>query len=100
MEAAGERGLMLKMNLPADPKEIFTIEEHWDWGSSLGSTCTHEFYERRPTYKESELLDFENMTKNLQTALQSSARFVLPGGKQFFYKNPVFNNYGDLMIEA
>jgi hypothetical protein len=45
-------------------------------------------------------LDFRNVTTNLQSALQSSARFVLPGGQQFFYKNPIFNNNGDLIVEA
>ena len=45
-------------------------------------------------------LDFQSVTTNLQSALQSLARFVLPGGQQFFYKNPLFNNNGDLMVEA
>lgn len=45
-------------------------------------------------------MSFESMTTNLQSALHNAARFVLPGGPQFFYKIPIFNNNGDLMSEA
>ncbi|KAK9437401.1 hypothetical protein VB005_08390 [Metarhizium brunneum] len=45
-------------------------------------------------------LDFQSMTTNLQSALLNSARFVISGGRDFYHKNPVFNNNGDLLVEA
>lgn len=37
---------------------------------------------------------------NLQTALRNTARFVVPGVGSLRYKDPVFNNNGDLMIQV
>ena len=38
--------------------------------------------------------------ERLRKDLTNSARFVIPGGGTFSYKDPIFNNEGDLMIAA
>ncbi|GKZ26262.1 hypothetical protein AbraIFM66951_004451 [Aspergillus brasiliensis] len=42
----------------------------------------------------------QSVEKALQTNLQETARFVVPGQGTFSYKNPVFNDKGDLFIEV
>ncbi|KAI9927079.1 hypothetical protein MW887_003462 [Aspergillus wentii] len=41
-----------------------------------------------------------DIAAKLQTDLNNSARFVVPGKGTFKYQNPVFNNNGDVMIEV
>lgn len=43
---------------------------------------------------------FGEAEKSLESDLNTSARFVIPGKGSLAYENPIFNNNGDLMIEA
>lgn len=45
-------------------------------------------------------IPLKQVAKELEAALSSTARFVVPGGGTFFYKDPIFNNNRDVMIEA
>lgn len=40
------------------------------------------------------------MTTNLRTALGTTSKYVLSGEQTFLYKNPIFGNKGDLLVEA
>jgi hypothetical protein len=43
---------------------------------------------------------FREIETQLQKDLNNSARFVVPGQGTFKYKNPMFNDNGDLFIEV
>ncbi|CAP79540.1 hypothetical protein DTO013E5_9688 [Penicillium roqueforti] len=123
IDSVSEGGLKLNMNLPANPKDIFhttaltkpfatEAEETQDEAEpaenepaestpktgKTGKISVHDMTEA--ANDAAAKLDFKSVTSNLQTALENSARFVLPGGRQFFYNNAVFGNNGDLLVEA
>ncbi|PGH11685.1 hypothetical protein AJ79_04708 [Helicocarpus griseus UAMH5409] len=45
-------------------------------------------------------IPIQDIAQELRTALTKSAKFTVPGGGTFLYKNPIFSNNGDLLIET
>jgi hypothetical protein len=130
MDSISEGGLKLNMNLPSPAQNIFVFTElSRPWSKEIFA-CAPATEERdHPSEDEVKLkvapsakpgerttihlsdikdaarnaskeIDFDSMTVNLEKALASSARFIISGGKSLFYKDPMFNNNGDLIVEA
>lgn len=97
-------GLSISLNLPADISEAFQVG--WDPLDYTGEAgFTHLSSDAYKNVQDSLIKSVQNIKlgdaqQALQNELNNSARFVVPGGGTFTYKNPIFNNNGDLMIEA
>jgi hypothetical protein len=101
-------GLQMTLQLPPNPKDLFKIK----YGPSFIQAQSDDSAAPEPSsgIKVDDLkqaaqdavknINFRSVTDNLRDALKTSARFVLSGGKEFFYNNPIFNNNGDLLVEA
>jgi hypothetical protein len=50
--------------------------------------------------QQSKCLSFGDAEEAPEKDLNSFARFVIPGNASLSYQNPIFNNNGDLVIEA
>ncbi|PYH73601.1 uncharacterized protein BO88DRAFT_449471 [Aspergillus vadensis CBS 113365] len=74
------------------------------FGSQIGVTKSD--VERRQGALQDNLKEalknsaLQSVEEALQTNLNSTARFVVPGQGTFSYKDPVFNDNGDLLIEV
>ncbi|KAK3337257.1 hypothetical protein B0T19DRAFT_472190 [Cercophora scortea] len=44
-------------------------------------------------------VQLESMRREVETSLSGNTGFVLPGGNQFFQKDPRVSNYGDLVVK-
>lgn len=100
-------GLKISLNLPSDLSKVFNVES--DELKFRGDTAGYNQLDSVKTLFENEKTKWVNKMKNipfgqvekdLENNLANAARFVVPGGGAFTYKNPVFNDNADLMIEA
>ncbi|KZF24923.1 hypothetical protein L228DRAFT_280214 [Xylona heveae TC161] len=100
LNSVKEGGLEISLNLPDDPNDLFEISPYFDdWPfSNIYPPYGEHLKERMQSAIT--VAPLWEAARELQTALSSTARFVVPGGGTFFYKNPIFNNNGDVMIEA
>ncbi len=91
-------GLQLQVNLPPKDSDLWNISttggENWiAIGMDLSGNASHfatwlsQFNIRGPA-------------NELQSQLNSTAKFVFPGAGTMLYKNPIYNNEHDLLVEA
>ncbi|KAF8243632.1 hypothetical protein K440DRAFT_561107, partial [Wilcoxina mikolae CBS 423.85] len=98
LNSVHEGGLEISLNLPDNPVNSWVqppYEDNWPFNWHEGEA------DKLKTYLVDGLNNapFAQAEEQLQNALRSTARFVVPGGGTFFYKNPIFNDNGDLLIE-
>lgn len=101
LNSVKEGGVEISLNLPDKPTDIFHVgKPSWDewpfdnlwppYGDKMKSNLVADL-------TKTPLLD---VAKELEKNLASASRFVVPGGGTFFYKDPIFNSNGDVLIEA
>ena len=100
-------GLEISLGLPDDLSKAFHVEsDEPTYSSSNGGWGSLDFIKGMVGDLKTSLMNsinnvnFGEKELMLQNDLRSSSRFVIPGGGTFLYKSPVFNDAGDLMIEA
>ncbi|KAI0846276.1 hypothetical protein F5Y00DRAFT_272082 [Daldinia vernicosa] len=105
--SAADGGLKLSLNLPADLTKTFqvTADPLKFRGDTAGFNQLDSVKERNQGLQDNLVQQFRNVSfgdaeKNLEKDLNTTARFVIPGNASLLYEKPVFNNNGDLMIEA
>ncbi|KAI9648027.1 hypothetical protein NHQ30_002655 [Ciborinia camelliae] len=104
IDAVPGGGLKISLNLPDDISKSFKVD--WDPLQFKGSAGWSEISSdaqkslQNSLIKSVQNIKFGDAQQALQNELDNAARFVAPGGGTFTYKNPQFNNNGDLMIEA
>ncbi|PKY06357.1 hypothetical protein P168DRAFT_279802 [Aspergillus campestris IBT 28561] len=102
MKSVKEGGLEMQLKMPTNPKDLFKIDYT---PKSVFSSSKEGPGMVVPDLKSAAedaitKVDFNTVTTTLQNSLKSSARFVLPGGRVFHYKDPIFNDNGDLLVEG
>lgn len=91
-------GMEISLNLPADTSEVFKVGTYND-------SWPLDIHDRESKKLKGYLSDsisrapFAQAQRELETALRSTARFVLPGAKTFFYKNAMYNKHGDALLQ-
>ena len=102
LESVQEGGLKISLEMPeftvdSDP---FAITADESWGGSADDL--EKQYQGLKDNLQNRMENFPllDAQKALQEDLANSARFVIPGGGTFRYDKPIFNDNGDLMIEA
>ncbi|KAI1349750.1 hypothetical protein F5Y01DRAFT_316421 [Xylaria sp. FL0043] len=107
LSAVEDGGLEIDLGLPDDLSKAFKVEaDEPSYSSSNGGWGSLDFIKGMVDGLKDKVKNTINNAKfgekasMLQNDLRSSSRFVVPGGGVFLYKSPVFNNAGDLMIEA
>ncbi|EAW09128.1 uncharacterized protein ACLA_078770 [Aspergillus clavatus NRRL 1] len=105
--AATDGGLKFSLNLPADLTTVFQVAaDPLQFSSSTAGFNTLESVKQKNQGLQDQLVQrfksasFGDVEKNLEKDLNTSARFVIPGNSSLLYEKPIFNNNGDLMIEA
>lgn len=107
LSAVEDGGIQISLGLPSDPTDAFTVQSEilQDY-FNVPFSDTHNITENQKNMvvtsltqqlKSSSLGDTE---AELQKNLNSAARFVVPGGGSLSYKNPMFNDNGDLLVEV
>ncbi|KAG6003411.1 hypothetical protein E4U21_002044 [Claviceps maximensis] len=104
---ATDGGLKFSLNLPTDLTRVFQVEaDPLQFRGDTSGTSHLEGVKTRYQDLQDRLVQqfrkvsFGDAEKSLETDLNTSARFVIPGNASLSYEKPVFNNNGDLMIEA
>ncbi|KAE8155241.1 hypothetical protein BDV25DRAFT_125962 [Aspergillus avenaceus] len=103
LEAVEDGGLQVSLNLDDDTFNVRSDPVYYD-GNYIGLT-RQQVVERQEKIVDNlkaylTKLPLHDAEKQLQANLKSAARFVVPGIGRLHYKNPVFNDHGDLMIEV
>ncbi|KAH8908608.1 hypothetical protein BR93DRAFT_976753 [Coniochaeta sp. PMI_546] len=91
-------GLQLQVTLPPQDKDLWNIStdggENWiATGMNLSGNADH-FASWLAGW------NIRGPANELQNQLNGTAKFVFPGAGTMLYKNPVFNNEHDIMVEA
>lgn len=91
-------GLQLQVILPPQDKDLWNIST--DGGES--SIATGMNLSGNADHFASFLAgwNIRGPAENLQHQLNGTAKFVFPGAGTMLYKNPVFNNEHDVLVEA
>ena len=100
LNSVKDGGLEISLKLPDNQADLFHIGtefDEWPFGD-VYPPYGEDLKETLATAIDASPL--QQVAEELQTTLSSTARFVIPGGGTFFYKDPIFNNNGDVMIEA
>lgn len=90
------------MDLKQDSFQV-KVESHSDLAGAPG--ITPENVEEKRDKVEGDLKDslagipFQETEENLRNDLSGAAHIVVPGQGQFTYRDPIFNNAGDLIME-
>jgi hypothetical protein len=66
-------------------------------GDNKGQLSSFEEYMRNAYTTASK--NFGSIVESLKDSLKNQERFVLPASGVYFFKNPIFNNSGDLLCE-
>ncbi|KAI0548371.1 hypothetical protein F4679DRAFT_321897 [Xylaria curta] len=105
--SATDGGLKLSLNLPADLTKAFQVTaDPLKFSSSTGGFNKLDSVKASNQSLQDDLvqqfrdISFGDVEKNLENDLNTTARFVIPGNASLSYEKPVFNDNGDLMIEA
>ncbi|KAI0398697.1 hypothetical protein F4802DRAFT_603740 [Xylaria palmicola] len=105
--SATDGGLKVSLNLPADLTTAFqvTADKLKFHSSTSGDEKLDAVRERNQGLQDDLMQQFRDISfgdveKALEKDLNTTARFVIPGNASLTYEKPVFNNNGDLMIEA
>ncbi|KAL3262135.1 hypothetical protein ABHI18_003063 [Aspergillus niger] len=102
-------GLKFSLNLPADLTKVFQVTaDPLQWNGSTSDfddkleavKAIYQKFQDRLVQQFQNDTSFGEAEKSLESDLNTSARFVIPGKGSLAYENPIFNNNGDLMIEA
>lgn len=91
-------GLEIDLRLPPGKTEMFTFNEHqasWPWNGHKKDARNLCEALKQNIWN----IDLEEMKKQLQSALAGTAKFILPGANNFLFKNTVFNNHRDVLLE-
>lgn len=88
---------------PSEPSKIFHVSSNVS--NSRGSDYKDFEPPKLPGLppaweKAVKAIKFERMTVSLTSALNTTSKFVLSGGDELFYKDPIFSNNGDVLVEA
>ncbi|KAG6040395.1 hypothetical protein E4U41_000679 [Claviceps citrina] len=104
---ATDGGLKFSLNLPSDLTKVFQVkaDKLYFHGDTAGNDHLDGVRGQLRELQDKLVQQFQQVSfgdaeKSLETDLNTSARFVIPGNGSVSYKNPIFNNSGDLMIEA
>ena len=101
LDSVKEGGLKISLNLPSDPSAVFDVGKpswgEWPFGNLYPPYANDLKNNLVDALTNTPLLD---VATQLQTNLTGASRFVVPGGGVFFYKDPIFSESGDLLIEA
>jgi hypothetical protein len=101
LNSVKDGGIEISLNLPNKPTDIFHVGEpsydEWPFGTLYKPYAEKLKNGLVEDLTKTPLLD---IAEQLQSNLSSASRFVVPGGGTFFYKDPIFNNNGDVLIEA
>lgn len=102
MKSVKEGGLEMKLKVPANPKDLFKINYKPQSVSPGQMEAPGKGVPDLKSAAEDAItkVNFDKVTTTLQNALKSSARFVMPGSRVFHYKDPIFNENGDLLVEG
>ena len=102
LDSVQDGGLKISLNMPEVKVDSDTFAYTADEGWSGKSEDLKKNYQDLKDNLENRMknLPLLDAQKALQEDLANSARFVIPGGGAFRYDRPIFNNNGDLMIEA
>ncbi|PWY66691.1 hypothetical protein BO83DRAFT_367079 [Aspergillus eucalypticola CBS 122712] len=100
-------GLKFSLNLPTDLTKAFKVTADplkWN-GDTAGFDKLDEVKTIYQNFQDQLVKQFQNTSfgdaeKSLESDLNTSARFVIPGKGSLAYKDPIFKNNGDMMIEA
>jgi hypothetical protein len=96
-----EGGLEISLNLPSNTGDVFvTPEPYFDEWPFPNLTPSYGKSMRKSMKERVTATPLGQVASEVQASLASTARFVVPGGGTFFYKNPIFNNNGNVMIES
>ncbi|PGH15923.1 hypothetical protein AJ79_02090 [Helicocarpus griseus UAMH5409] len=95
-----EGGLEISLNVPENQQHLFKISTYFDDWPDLASYPPYEEHLKQRMADAITGVPLRDIANDLQKALSNSAKFVIPGGGTFFYKDPIFNNHGDVLIEA
>ncbi|KAI0114103.1 hypothetical protein GGR51DRAFT_477662 [Nemania sp. FL0031] len=105
--SATDGGLKLSLNLPADLTKAFQVkaDQLKFKGDTVGNDHLDGVKARNQGLQDNLVQQFRDVSfgdveKSLEKDLNTTARFVIPGNASLSYEKPVFNNNGDLMIEA
>lgn len=99
---AVDTGIEISMDLKQDSFQV-KVESHSDLAGAPG--ITPENVEEKRDKVEGDLKDslagipFQETEENLRNDLSGAAHIVVPGQGQFTYRDPIFNNAGDLIME-
>ncbi|RPB13101.1 hypothetical protein P167DRAFT_143742 [Morchella conica CCBAS932] len=91
-------GLEIDLRLPPGKSEMFTFNGYqasWPWNGHKNEASNLCESLKAHVWK----MDLEDMKKQLQSALGGTAKFILPGADNFLFKNAIFNNNGDVLLE-
>lgn len=99
LESVYQGGLQILLDLKTkkdDAFQIGTYENSWPLGAHSGEA------KKMQTGLQNSIASntLDQAEQTLQTALEKTARFVLPGAGVFLYKNPIFNNHGDFLCDV
>lgn len=100
LNSVREGGLEISLNLPDNQNDLFKVEaysQQWPF-NGLWPPYDEKLHGRMTTAITG--IPLREVANDLQRSLANSAKFVVPGGGTFFYKDPIFNKHGDVLIEA
>lgn len=96
LELVDKGGLIISLEIPT---EGFHFETHADsWPGDIHEDEADQI--KNVMLKSLSTAPFEKMINKLRTALKDTFRFVLPSSGTLFYKDPIFNDGGDLLVEV
>lgn len=96
LEPVGKGGLIISLEIPT---EGFHFETHADsWPGDIHGDEADRI--KNVMLKSLSTAPFDEMIEELRTALKNTFRFVLPSSGVFFYKDPIFNDGGDVLLEV
>lgn len=87
------------MNLPEDDGDWINVSVDHD-ASFLMPDDHMEELSNGIAAKVMDRSSIREVANELQTALKGTGKFVFPGAGTFLYKNPVYNNELDLLVET
>ncbi|OGE46921.1 hypothetical protein PENARI_c089G01865 [Penicillium arizonense] len=109
LKSVHQGGLEIQLNVPSESSKWVStkfLENPETFDSSLMESVSVGI-DWKPIKKIKEAVDdavknlnFKPLSHDLKSALGSTSRYVLSGGRNFLYKDPIFGNKGDMLVEA
>lgn len=99
VDSVRQGGLEIIMNLPENESDWFKVTtEHTDNWLMDGGTMAQVADEVAGHVEDR--TSIREVANELQNALKGTGKFVFPGAGTFLYKNPMYNNELDLLVET